>query len=174
MLQSVDWKFYRTETAPDLPMETYIFMHTGMGARIATARDTLPEFQTSLAMTLRAWYTLKARLLGITISGVPGPEKVRARVLYGRWMVDCPACRGANDVIPDEPIYLCSSCGWPGVFRPGAEYVPAHFAQVLFPADRAEIERILLKRKLIRNRNWSPGETIEKLAEENQGHGEDV
>jgi hypothetical protein len=173
MLQSVDWKFYRTASAPDLPLETYIFMHTKMGSRIATARDTLPEFQHSHAMTLRSWYVLKAAQTGVPIENREGPEKVTARILYGRWLVDCPHCRGANDVIPEEPIYLCSSCGWPGIFRAG-EYVPAHFARVIFPQNRAEIERILLRRKLIRNRNWQPGETIGQLAEENQGHGEDV
>ena len=163
--QTADWKFFRT--APDVPMEVYIFVHTSSGQRIATARDTIPALRSNHGLTLTDWYRLEAFKTGMTIeSGGWHDKPVKARILYGRWLVDCPICRGANDVIPEEPIYLCSCCYWPGVFR-ADQVVPAHFAPVEFPHERAEIERLLLKRPYIRNRNWSPGETVADLVRQN-------
>lgn len=154
---------YSPYIPPDNPMEVYIFVHSGNGTRIATARDTIPALRSNHALTLRDWYTLEGYKTGMTIETGRMGAPVRARVLYGRWLVDCPVCRGANDVDPNEPIYLCSSCYWPGVFRAG-QVVPAHFAPVEFPRQRAEIERLLLERPFIRNRNWRPGESLADLA----------
>jgi hypothetical protein len=161
---------------PDYPMEVYIFMHTENGARIATARETLPALRSNHGLSLADWYQLEALKLGIKIDGRPwtvDDKKVTARILYGRWLVDCPICCGANDVDPAEPVYLCSSCYWPGVYRVDA-FVPAHFARVEFPRERAEIEKLLLKRPYIRNRNWSPGEMISDLAQQNIENGYEV
>lgn len=151
----------------DRPMETYIFIHSGNGRRIATARDTIPALFSNHSLTLMQWYQLEAHKMGVEISKQVGPEKVRARILFGRWLVDCPVCNGANDVIPAEPIYLCSCCLWPGIFWMGNPQ-PPHFAEVIFPADRGRIESILVNRPYIHNRNWHPGESIERLMEENR------
>lgn len=167
--QSVE--FYKT--APDVPMEVYIFVHSGNGSKIATARDTIPALRSNHSLTLADWYRLEGLKTGMTIETGLAQEKVRARILYGRWLVDCPVCRGANDVDPAEAVYLCSSCYWPGIFRPD-RIVPAHFAAVEFPGERAEIERLLLKRPYIRNRNWNPGETIADLVLQNLENGCEV
>lgn len=158
----------------DEPMEMYIFTHTDFGSKIATARETINALQCNHALSLQDWYIGEALKMAVTIERTTGPQVVKARILYGRWMVDCPRCNGANDVIPGEPIYLCSCCMWPGVFRPGSEYVAPHFAEVIFPENREAIEAILLKRPAIANRNWYPGESIEQLEKENSQLGCEV
>lgn len=160
---------FRTDEA----LAMYIFMHSDFGARIATARDTVNALQYNHGLSLRDWFAGEALKVGVEIDRSTGPQIVRARVLYGRWMVDCPRCNGANDVDPHEPVFLCSSCLWPGVFRGGA-YVPPHFAHVEFPENREAVEAVLVKRPGIENRNWYPGETIEQLEEENRQLGCEV
>lgn len=146
----------------DVPLANYIRRATGGGLRIATARDTLPALRSNLTLLLSDWFRLEAQKYLIPVrNGMPS-RPVQARILYGRWLVGCPVCRGANYVDPAEPVYLCSSCGW-----------PEQLTSVEFPDERAEIERLLLKRP-IQNRNWQPGETLAFLIAENILYGDEV
>ncbi len=153
------WKminpFYR-----DIPLENYIFRATSKGTRIATARDTLMALRQNPSLTLRDWFRLTLHHILVEISPELSSETVKARILYGRWLVDCPVCKGANDVDPGEPVYVCSSCGW-----------PEKFVTVEFPRERSVIEQILLRRPIISTRNWFPGETVEMLLKENMERG---
>ena len=107
--QTADWKFFRT--APDVPMEVYIFVHTSSGQRIATARDTIPALRSNHGLTLTDWYRLEAFKTGMTIeSGGWHDKPVKARILYGRWLVDCPVCRGAMFWrLRTIPVRCCTS-----------------------------------------------------------------
>jgi len=149
-------------TSFDIPLENYIRRATGGGSRIATVRDTIPALRGNRSLLLADWFRLEGLKYLIEIEQGRHEQPVQARILYGRWLVDCPQCAGANDVDPDEPVYLCTSCGWPG-----------NFAHVEFPHERAEIERLLLHRP-IHNRNWFPGETAEYLRWENITNGWEV
>jgi len=147
----------------DIPLANYILRATNGGGRIATARDTIPALRETHSLTLQNWFRLEAARFLIRIDeSSMHVQPVQARILYGRWLVDCPVCRGANDVIPSEPVYLCSSCGW-----------PERFVMVEFPPEIREIERLLLKRP-IQNRNWQPGETLAFLTAENIAYGHEV
>jgi hypothetical protein len=149
----------KTNYGRDIPLENYISRATRGGAWIATARDTLPALRSTPGLTLRDWYKLTAAQILLEIGPEMHNQPVQARILYCRWMVDCLVCAGANDVDPAEPIYLCSCCGW-----------PERFAPVEFPPDRLLIEKILLMRPRICNRNWHPGEPLDMLLEENREH----
>lgn len=146
----------------DVPLTNYIRRATGGGGRIATARDTLPALRSNHSLLLSDWFRLEAQKYLIPVGVGLHDQPVKARILYGRWLVDCPVCRGANDVDPCEPVYLCSSCGWPECLTP-----------VVFPEERQEIERLLLIRP-IHNRNWSPDETVSLLIAENIAFGHEV
>jgi hypothetical protein len=80
------------------------------------------------------------------------------RVNHGRWVVECPRCRGSVMLAtPGLDTVVCSgNCG--------LEY------PVAFPGEREQIERVLLLRPR-ENRNWSAGETIDALRSENVAHG---
>jgi hypothetical protein len=146
----------------DIPMENYIRRATNGGGRIATARDTLPALRSTRHLLLGDWFKLEAQKYLIQIRPGLYEKPVRARILYGRWLVDCPVCSGANDVDPEEPVYLCTSCGWPERLVP-----------VEFPAGRAQIEDALLRRP-IHNRNWQPGEWLADLVLDNLSNGCEV
>jgi hypothetical protein len=57
------------------------------------------------------------------------------------------------------PLFFCTSCGNASI---GGRWRP-----VAVPADRAEIERLLLARPDPATRSWRPGETTDQLAAEN-------
>jgi hypothetical protein len=80
---------------------------------------------------------------------------VSPRINGGSWTFRCPEC-GPNYyslATPGLPTVVCSTCS--GEF-------PARF-----PQDRAEIERLLLKRPKAENRTWE-GQTLEELRRENE------
>ena len=92
---------------------------------------------------------------------------LKARVDHGMWIVDCP-CNNAAVVDLNHPFFICAVC------LTGAWYV------VDLPAELADIEAVLLERTAHSpvlgwvNRNWSPGESVEDLLEENVEHGVDI
>lgn len=90
-----------------------------------------------------------------------GPE-ILAYVNHGRVVADCPFCRSAQIVDPDDPRFYCYDCGNAAV---EGLYLP-----VGFPEDLGEIERALGARPSPANRNWLPGETVERLRAENDVH----
>lgn len=85
---------------------------------------------------------------------------LQAFVTWGRWLAWCP-CRGAERVW-EEGWWMCCSCwnAWAG----------HRFVRTVFPEERLLIER-LLDARLLPNRNWAPGESVDELARENVEHG---
>ncbi len=88
-------------------------------------------------------------------------EPLKAFVNHGRWLVACP-CGGAEYAF-EEGWMMCRSC-----FN---GYMKHKIRRVEFPdpAFRANLETLLLNRPLD-NRNWTPGETLEQIAQENIAH----
>lgn len=92
-------------------------------------------------------------------SGISDALPLKARVNYGRWIVDCE-CNGASFAF-DEGIFMCATC-CNGQHK-------HQYRRFVFPKNRKDIEVILLQRPEP-NRNWYPGETIAKLKAENEAH----
>lgn len=92
---------------------------------------------------------------------------VLARVDLGRWLVDCSACANAVVIDDEDLVFICPRCGSGGKWR-----------EIVMPADREEIEEILLMRPGFRdanrNRFWFAGESVEKLLMENVEHGVNI
>jgi hypothetical protein len=81
-------------------------------------------------------------------------ESIYARVNHGRWLADCPVCRGAELVTEGEP-FLCGSCGALG--------------KVTWPKDTTKIETLLEVRPRD-NQNWD-FEPVKVLDAENKERG---
>jgi hypothetical protein len=81
-----------------------------------------------------------------------------AEANWGRWIVRCPArgCYSARQLNPGEG-FRCDDCG--------------HLADVIWPADTALIEHLLILRPDVTTRNWVSGETTDDLWLENIRHG---
>lgn len=90
---------------------------------------------------------------------------IEAYVNWGRWVADCPTpgCNGALIVSHEDPRFYCPYC----FNDPEA----GRFLAVAFPAARAAIEAELLKRPLLEQRNWRPGETAADLRRQNSARG---
>lgn len=107
---------------------------------------------------------------GLELRHVKGPRDTRgarlrpkpavAYVNHGRWVADCPTpgCGGAMLVLKGGE-FLCGTCFNAEI---GGEYRP-----IEWPADPDAIERLLVGRPLAVQMNWTPGETLEVLAAEN-------
>lgn len=85
-----------------------------------------------------------------------------------RWIARCPDCPGGSSYvwIAGPHVMFCLACGnrtLSGRWRP-----------VVVPAERAEIERLLLLRPQSSQRAWLPGESLEQLREENAALGLEV
>ena len=93
------------------------------------------------------------RYLEISPKDLPGP--VYARLNEGRWIADCPRCRGA-EFVTEGVLFLCGSCGSRG--------------EVEWPKDTDKIEAALNVRPRV-NQNWLPSETVKMLVAENEEHG---
>lgn len=81
---------------------------------------------------------------------------IHAEIIRSSWVVCCDVrgCRGAVFVEPGEPFF-CDHC----IMMLNDGYAK----DVIWPDNRAEIERTLLLRPIPLNRNWTPG--AESLAE---------
>lgn len=86
---------------------------------------------------------------------------VEARVDGGRWVVDCPFCPGAELLDPDDLRFFCLGC-----YNEGAE---GRWLQVIVPAEKEEIETVLMERPEIWRR-WDPKKTLMDLQVENVLH----
>ena len=91
-------------------------------------------------------------------------EPVPAFVNHGAWLVVCPKCRGA-EYAWEEGFFFCCSCK--------NSYMGHKYRRLAFPKDRAKIEELLLCRPL-KNRHWTPGETVADLARENEEHAAEL
>jgi ribosomal protein L37AE/L43A len=96
--------------------------------------------------------------------------QVAARINHGRWLVDCGGCNSALVVDLSQPVFMCVECG--NATNEGKWFT------VTVPTNRKAIEAELLKRPWSGrnpaeavNRNWSPGETVATLKQENTDHG---
>jgi len=136
-----------------------VFAQTGRGARIGTARDTIGALKNGTKLV--AWLATQAGAMWLPFK-VSVQGAVKAEINHGRWIVRCPACSGAEEADPGEPIFYCLSCG--------NDENGGHVMQVVFPDDRAAIEAALLRREM-GNRNWAPGESLSDLEMENAEHG---
>lgn len=88
---------------------------------------------------------------------------IKARLNHGRWIAECPDCKGAEFVHVDEPLFLCANCLNAAVGN--------KWRTVTVPNNRVSIERIMLARPMPMNRNWKPGETLGRLKAENRERG---
>lgn len=102
-----------------------------------------------------------------------------AYVDLGRWVARCPFCPSAQVVHPDDPRFLCGGADGCANHPVAGAYVP-----VVFPParTRAAVERELVKRINLRDRNFYPagaarqhgrgaGETVADLRRENKERG---
>ncbi len=110
----------------------------------------------------RFWEQLPA------LTGLPAPSElaeeisVEACVNWGRWLAGCPFCSGSELVSVADPRFACLTCGHRDTVYEGL-WIP-----VLFPVDFDAIEAAL-EGRAVPNRNWLPGETLERLAADNAG-----
>lgn len=88
-----------------------------------------------------------------------------AYVNHGRWLADCPACGRAQLQSYDDHRLYCPACDNGG---------SGSWARVVWPANAAALEAVLLQRPVPDTRNWTPGETLEALRVENEAHGCDA
>lgn len=80
---------------------------------------------------------------------------------HGRWVVECAYCPSAEAVSIGATTFVCRH-----------ELCP-HYLEVQLcelPAEAVEIEKILVLRPDVQNRNWIPGETVEDLLVESHEH----
>lgn len=78
-----------------------------------------------------------------------------AELNHGRWIVCCPEDGCTNAELATTDRFLCSVCGERG--------------RIVWPVERGEIERLTLVRP-VKNRNWTPGESVALLVAENLEH----
>lgn len=95
-----------------------------------------------------------------------GGEPAIARINHGRWDAVCPdpQCSGGEVVDPNDPVFMCLSCGNVANRVNGV----ARLRPVEFPAQSEQklIEKPLLQRPRI-NRNWDRSDTHIDLWKEN-------
>lgn len=84
-------------------------------------------------------------------------EPISARVNHGQWVLMC-SCGAGVLTHPAWRVGRCFSCG-------------AVYTDVVFPDDVAAVEAALVRRPLMENRNWVPGETAEGLQQESLDNG---
>lgn len=71
-----------------------------------------PHFRDGRVSIGRRAATIAARAMGIVLpnAGVASDMSVRVRVDRGRYIVECPFCRGAQFASRTDPIFLCCDC----------------------------------------------------------------
>lgn len=84
----------------------------------------------------------------------------------GRWVAECPDCRGAQLACATDPRFMCHCCANVANSR--------HWRHLIWPKNgtKKAIEEVLNRRPLY-NQNWRPGETVAALVAENVEHGID-
>lgn len=137
-----------------------VYAQTGRGTRIGTAQDTIGAVRGGMPLFL--WLESQARSMSFLFRKSVRNEAV-AEINHGRWIVRCACCAGAEEVDHQTPFFFCLSCG-------NADN-NSHVMTVVFPKDREAIEKVLLLRPDLSNRNWTAKETAEALVLENIEHG---
>lgn len=98
-----------------------------------------------------------------SLSTEAGGEPVYAVANHGRWVAECPDCRGAQLASASDPRFLCCDCG---NVANGGRYRP-----VVWPKGADKIAELLDARPDETLRNWSPPETVADLRAENKALG---
>jgi len=86
---------------------------------------------------------------------------LEAKIEHARYLVDCPNCDNTEFAFEDK-LFFCSACK--------NSDIGGKVRKVKMPKERKQIEEILRKRP-IKNRHWSPEETVEDLEKENTLNG---
>ncbi len=97
--------------------------------------------------------------------GRPAPSSgssttAEARIEHGRWIVDCPYCKGAQFASKADRRFFCVDCGHEATSDEG------RWLKVAWPRNPDEIEQELVRRPNVVNRNWKAGETVASLRNE--------
>ncbi|HXI55313.1 MAG TPA: hypothetical protein VNO55_04610, partial [Polyangia bacterium] len=87
----------------------------------------------------------------------PAPTALVARVNMGRWLGDCTCGQDAPLIDPEWSLAVCFTCSQ--VYR-----------TIVMPDQWQAIDAALMRRPFAINRNWTPGETLEELLQENADH----
>lgn len=88
----------------------------------------------------------------------PAELAIHVYANQGRWIAECPDCRGAQIASATDYRFMCTVCAnvaVEGLWRP-----------VIWPEEHAEIDAVLADRPQV-NQNWLPGETVADLEAEN-------
>ena len=111
---------------------------------------------------------LRSRREQITIGPVldSAPIEAHVRAFYdritgawlARWLARCE-CGGWEDVTPADPVHFCLSC----YNREAGN----RLRPVVFPAQREEVESLLMERDDGPRRNYDHGETVAELRQQN-------
>lgn len=127
--------------------------------RISTAADLrfADRSPVTSAAAYLGWHRERLGDAGVA-QAWPCDLPVQARVNHGRWLTDCPNCKGGALTHPVWKVACCGECGC--VMR-----------IVEFPENVSAIEVVLLARSTRDVQNWVPGETVTDLLRENAEHG---
>ena len=109
------------------------------------------------------WLAAQSVEEALAASVGPKSTAIYAVANHGRWIAECPDCKGAQLTSPDDRRFMCVECGNAGV---GGQWRP-----VVWPKDHAAISALLDARPAERARNWLPGETGADLRAENKRQG---
>jgi putative transposon-encoded protein len=122
------------------------------------ARDRLNARAVYMDMVIKQLIALGNSGLIETVKKKPIGKKVYAIVNHSRWIAYCDYCGSASAVQPDDGFFCltCLNIKNDNRSRP-----------VVFPDNYKEIEILLEKRELPRDRNWLIGEPLENLIIEN-------
>jgi hypothetical protein len=121
-------------------------------------------FGCSLEAFARSKLVPIARRDGLALPGlaeVANAEPIIATVHEGRWIVSCPDCRTDHQIAFDQDaLYMCANC-W-------NESLGGEWRRVAFPVEREAIEAVLMERRRRVHQNWTAGESLVELREQNQ------
>lgn len=118
---------------------------------------------------------------------------IQVYINHGRYLATCPKCGNHHLVEASQVTLVCPAC-WPGlkaqkieIDQFGASVLVPHVQMVFFTRDQAqaageEYDLIMpdpqimeiLRPRPIENMNWTPGESLDFLREENASHGLEV
>ena len=121
------------------------------------ARDRLGKNATYRDMIVRQLNGLMKPELIPLATGKPVGKPVMAVVNHSRWVARCDYC-GSASAVNSGGSFFCMTC-----LNIKNDNKPR---PLVFPKEAKAIEVQLLKREKPMNRNWLPGETINKLIRE--------
>lgn len=134
---------------------------TARETRGVTSGEQYRRFLMGYAASALLSLGLQAEAVGLDFDETAPP--VPAEINHGTWKAACPSlgCQGAIDLL-DGWGFLCPYClnGGSGLLW-----------RVAWPEERGAIEALLEARRVPSTRNWRPGESLARLAAENERLG---